>query len=216
MLGRIGAYFERIAARQGKPVGRPAEYDPAYYEHQIPGGMITNFKAQLAQLGMEDKLDAVLAEIPQLREDLGWPNMQTPYSQFLATQALLNVLHGRYEVVPDEVRNLVLGYRYRGRTPGPVNPDVLDRIGRGEEPITVRPGEVVPPAVDRLRDQRGRGTTDEDLLLAAFFMPAVLEELRAAGPMRLGDPLRASPVVEVVRQAAAGGGVRRLTLTHRG
>jgi len=201
-MGRVADHFQDVADRHRLPTGRPAEYDPAYYEHQMPGGMISNFQAQLAQLGLQDRLPAVLAEIPQVRQDLGWPNMQTPYSQFIATQALLNVLHGRYEQVPDEIRNLVLGYW--GRTPAPVDPDVLDRVGRGAEPITVRPGSVVPPALERLRAERP-GLSDEDLLLSIFFMPAMLDDLAAAGPMPLVDAARGTTVVDLVRQAAAGG-----------
>jgi pyruvate/oxaloacetate carboxyltransferase len=178
----------------------------------MPGGMITNFKAQLAQLGLEDRLPDVLAEIPQVRQDLGWPNMQTPYSQFIATQALLNVLHGRYEVVPDEIRNLVLGHW--GRTPGPIDPNVQDKVGRGQPPITVRPGEVVEPAVNRIRADQP-GLSDEDLLLSIFFMPALLDDLRAAGPMPLTDPLGTSTIVDIVRQAAAAPGVRSFSLSRQ-
>lgn len=212
-MGRVASFWREVARRNDKPLGQPAEYDPSYYEHQMPGGMITNFQAQLAQLGLQDRLDDVLAEIPQVRQDLGWPNMQTPYSQFLATQALLNVLHGRYEVVPDEVRNLALGYW--GRTPGPVDPDVLDKVGRGAEPITVRPGEIVPPAIDRLRTEEGPFDSDEDLLLSIFFMPDILRQLREAGPMPTDDPLRFSPVVELVRQAAESRTVRSFSLVQR-
>jgi oxaloacetate decarboxylase alpha subunit len=210
-MARVAEHFAAVARRHDKAIGQPAEYDPSYYEHQMPGGMISNFKAQLAQLGLESRLPDVLAEIPQVRRDLGWPNMQTPYSQFIATQALLNVLHGRYEVVPDEIRNLVLGYW--GRTPGPIDPDVQDKVGRGAEPITVRPGEVVEPALARLRSEHP-GLSDEDLLLSIFFMPALLDELRAAGPMPLTDPLAASPIVEIVRQAAAARGVRSFSLSR--
>ena len=211
-MARVAEHWTAVAKRHDKPIGQPAEYDPTYYSHQMPGGMITNFKAQLAQLGLEHRLPDVLAEIPQVREDLGWPNMQTPYSQFIATQALLNVLHGRYEVAPDEIRNLVLGYW--GRTPGPINPDVLDKVGRGQEPISVRPGEVVEPVLDRLRAERP-SLSDEDLLLSIFFMPALLDELHAAGPMPLDDPLRGSPLVEIVRQAAATPRIRSFSLVQR-
>jgi oxaloacetate decarboxylase alpha subunit len=203
-LARISAYVSQLAERYDKPVGEPAEYDPAYYAHQLPGGMVTNFRSQLAQLGLEHRLGEVLEELPQLRKDLGWPNMQTPYSQFLATQALLNVLYGRYEVVPDEVRNLALGQW--GRTPGPVDPNVLDRVGQGQQPITGRPGEHVPPAVDRMRAELGASASDED----------VLDGLRAAGPMPLTDPLRFSPLVDVVKLATAGGRVRSFSLTQAG
>jgi oxaloacetate decarboxylase alpha subunit len=210
-LAKISDYWTKVATRHKKPMGAPAEYDPAHYAHQMPGGMISNFRAQLSQIGMLDRLPAVLAEVPQVRAELGHPNMQTPYSQFVATQALLNVLYGRYERVVDDVRNLLLG-RW-GRTPGPVDPNVLDRVGGGEEPTTLRPGELVPPVVDRLRRELGP-ISDEDLMLAIFFMPDVLRDLRAAGPMQVDDPLRDSPLVEVVRQAAAGKKTRSFSLVQ--
>ncbi len=211
---KIADYWTQVAVRHGKPIGQAAEYDPAYYAHQMPGGMISNFEAQLDQLGLRHKLQAVLDEIPQVRMDLGYPNMQTPYSQFLATQALLNVLHGRYEVVPDEIRNLALGYW--GRTPGPVDPNVLDKVGQGKEPITVRAGSLVPPTVDRARAELGSALSDEDLLLSLFFMPQLIHDLHAAGPINLEDPLRSSSLVEVVRQAAAGGKIRSFSLMRPG
>jgi oxaloacetate decarboxylase alpha subunit len=214
ILAQISEYWLEVATRHNKPLGRPAEYDPAYYAHQMPGGMITNFEAQLAQIGMAHRLPEVLEECPRVRRELGYPNMQTPYSQFIATQALLNILHGRYEIVLDEVRNLALGYW--GRTPAPVDPDVLDRVSGGREPISVRPGSLVPPALERVRAELGASVTDEDVLLSIFFMPAVLDAMRSAGPMKLEDPLRFGPVVDVVRQAAAGGTVRTLSLIQAG
>jgi pyruvate/oxaloacetate carboxyltransferase len=211
-MARVADHFADVARRHGLPTGKPAEYDPTYYEHQMPGGMISNFRAQLAQLGLVDRLPDVLAEIPKVRKDLGWPNMQTPYSQFIATQALLNVLHGPYEQVPDEIRNLVLGYW--GRTPAPVDPDVLDKVGRGAEPITERPSSVVPPAMDRLRAEHP-GVDDEGLLLRLFFMPALLDELAAAGPMPTVDEVGRYDVVSLVREAAKGG-LRSFSLTRPG
>jgi len=209
-LAQISDYVVRLAERYDKPLGKPAEYDPAYYDHQLPGGMATNFRSQLATLGLEDRMGEVLEELPRLRAELGYPNMQTPYSQFLATQALLNVLHGRYEVVPDEVRNLALGYW--GRTAGPIDPNVLDRVSQGRTPIDGRPGEFLPPAVERVRAELGRGASDVDVLLAILWMPAVLDGLRAAGPMPTDDPFRFSPLVDVVRQAAADPKIRSLSL----
>ena len=128
------------------------------------------------------------------------------------TQALLNVLHGRYEVVPDEVRNMALGMW--GRTPGPVDPDVLDKIAKGEEPITVRPGSLIPPTVERVRKELGSGVSDEDLLLSLFFMPQVLTDLKDAGPIRLDDPLKGSDLVELIRAVAAGGKVKSFSLVQ--
>lgn len=209
-LARVDDYFERLAGRLNKPVGRPAEFDPAYYEHQMPGGMITNFRAQLADLGLEERLGAVLEETPRVRAEFGYPNMQTPYSQFIATQALLNVIHGRYEVVPDEVRRLALGYW--GKTPGPIDEDVRDRVTDGKDPITVRPGEAIAPVLERVRSQHGPFASEEELLLAVLLMPALVDEMRAAGPMSLTPPLTANPIVAMVQEAADQGTVRRLDL----
>jgi oxaloacetate decarboxylase alpha subunit len=214
VLARISDYWFQVATRHNKPMGRPAEYDPAYYAHQMPGGMITNFEAQLAQIGMGHRLADVLEECPRVRQELGYPNMQTPYSQFIATQALLNILHGRYEIVLDEVRNLALGYW--GRTPAPVDPDVLDRVGGGREPISVRPGSLVPPALDRVRSELGPSASDENVLLSIFFMPAVLEALRSTGPMPVEHPLRLSPLVDLLRNVAAGGKIQSFSLIQRG
>lgn len=211
-MSEIADYFQRVARRHGKPLGQPAEYDPSYYVHQMPGGMITNFRSQLAQVGLEERLPEVLEETPRVRADLGYPNMQTPYSQFVATQALLNVLYGRYEVVPDEVRRLALGYW--GRTPGAVDPDVLDRIANGQEPITGRPGAVIPPVLDRVRKEQGPFASDEELLLAVLFMPELIKGLRDAGAISLEHPLGSSPVVAIVKEAAKARRVRRLELRH--
>jgi oxaloacetate decarboxylase alpha subunit len=177
-LGEVSAYFSEMAERLGQPVGKVAEYDPGHYVHQMPGGMLANFKCQLAQVGMEERIDAVLEEMPRVRMELGYPNVQTPFSQFIGTQALLNVVHGRYEIVPDEVRNFVLGYW--GQTPGPIDPDVLDRVADGREPVTGRPGSLVEPVLDRVRREHGPFHTDEDLLLATLFMPEALEDMRSA------------------------------------
>jgi pyruvate/oxaloacetate carboxyltransferase len=211
-MAEVADFFSRVAKRYDKPTGHPAEYDPAYYEHQMPGGMISNFKAQLAQLNLEDRLQDVLDEIPQVREDLGWPNMQTPYSQFIATQALLNVLHGRYEVVPDEIRNLVLGYW--GRTPGPINDDVRDKVSRGAESITVRPGEVVPPALERVRAEQGPFDSLEYPPIAILFIPNLLDVLGSAWPIKNENPVAGHPLVEVVKRAAASRSIRSFSLSQ--
>lgn len=204
----ISTHFQRVARDHDMPVGRPAEYDPAYYEHQMPGGMISNFRSQLRQLELEDRLGEVLEEMPRVREDLGWPNIQTPYSQFVGTQALLNVLYGRYEVVPDEVRRLALGYW--GRTPAPIQPDVLDRLGEGQPPVTERPGELVPPIVDRFRREHGPFRSDADLLLAILFMSETLKPMYEAGPIQTAH---AGWLVGAVREAARTSRVRKLWLS---
>lgn len=209
-IRQLSEYFARLARRHARPVGQPAEFDPAYYEHQMPGGMISNFRSQLRQLGLESRLEEVLAEMPRVREDLGWPNIQTPYSQFVGTQALLNVLYGRYAVVPDEVRRLVLGYW--GKTPAPIQPEILDRVGRGEESVLDRsPSDLVPPIVEQFRRRNGPFRSESFLLLAILYMPDLLARVHAAGPIRTTEP---NPAVETVRRVVANSDVRRIQIAY--
>jgi len=206
----IAEYLRQVAARHDKPVGCPAEYDPSYYEHQMPGGMISNFRAQLTQIGIGDRLEEVLAEIPAVRADLGWSLMVTPFSQIIGTQAALNVLYGRYHVILDEVKKLALGHY--GQTPAPVDPNIVDRVGGGTEPITARPGALLAPALEGFRSQHGPFASDEEMLLAYFFMPDHLRQLRAAGPIRTADTASASPLVSMLREVARRGDVTSFQL----
>jgi oxaloacetate decarboxylase alpha subunit len=100
----------RIAELEGLPIGAPLEYDHGVYSHQIPGGVISNLRAQLAQLGIGDKLDEVLEEVVQIIEDMGHPIMITPASQFIVSQAAVNVATGeRYREVLDSMIETALG-----------------------------------------------------------------------------------------------------------
>lgn len=215
-LGEVSAYFSEMAERLGQPMGTVAEYDPGHYVHQMPGGMLANFKRQLAQVGMEDRIDAVLEEMPRVRMELGYPNVQTPFSQFIGTQALLNVVHGRYEIVPDEVRNFVLGYW--GQTPAPIDPDVLDRVADGREPVTGRPGSLVEPALDRVRREHGPFHTDEDLLLATLFMPEVLDDMRsaqrAAAREKALSLASCGSIADVIAEASRIKGVKHVRISY--
>jgi oxaloacetate decarboxylase alpha subunit len=213
-LAEVADYFTRLAVQLDKPTGTMAEYSAAQYVHQMPGGMLTNFTAQLEQVGLTDRLDEVLEEMPRVRQELGYPNMQTPFSQFVATQSLLNVLHGRYETVPDEIRKLALGYW--GKTPGPIDADVLDKIAGDEALVTDRPGAMVPPILDWVRREQGPFHTDEDLLLATLFMPEVLEELRRSQRARAADAVlsmsNAGSLAGLVRSAAQVAGATRVRI----
>jgi oxaloacetate decarboxylase alpha subunit len=216
-LGEVNRYFTDVAGRLEKPVGAVAEFDTGHYAHQMPGGMLTNFKAQLAEVGMSDKFQAVMDEMPRVRMELGYPNVQTPFSQFIGTQSLLNVLHGRYEVIPDEVRNFVLGYW--GRTPAPIDPDVLDRVAGGREPVSARPGSMVEPVLDRVRRDFGPFHTDEELLLATLFMPEVLEDMRARQRELARGPgvslARCSSIADLVDEASKVPGIKHVHLAYR-
>jgi len=120
-INDVSEHFLRVAKRTGNPIGAPVEYDAFHYKHQVPGGMLSNFHAQLRDAGMLDKLDAVLEEISRVRVDLGWLLMVTPFSQLIGVQAMLNVVTGeRYKVVPDEVKRYALGHY--GAPPSPIEP----------------------------------------------------------------------------------------------
>jgi len=93
-IAEVTEYLTAVAKRTGRPLGTPAQYDAFHYRHQVPGGMLTNFHAQLRQAGMLDKLDAVLEEISRVRVELGWVLMVTPFSQVVGVQAMLNVVTG--------------------------------------------------------------------------------------------------------------------------
>jgi oxaloacetate decarboxylase alpha subunit len=127
LIDKVADHFTRVAQQEGKPVGEVLEYDAFHYEHQIPGGMLSNFRSQLAEAGLSHKFQELLEECARVRKELGYPIMITPFSQFVGIQAVLNVLHGeRYRYVPDEVKKYALGYY--GKLLGPVDANVLDRI----------------------------------------------------------------------------------------
>ena len=205
-------YFFALAKRHNKPIGRPAEYDPSFYEHQMPGGMISNFREHMAQLGLENRLEEVFEEIPAVREDLGWSLMVTPFSQVIGTQAALNVLYGRYKVTLNEVDQLVLGYY--GKTPAPVNPNLLDAVSQRtrKRPITKRPGLTLEPVLERFRRENGPFASDEEMLLEYLFMPEQIRALRAAGPMPVKDTVSSGPLADLVREVAKRKDVRHFHL----
>lgn len=206
-LAEMSDYFHGVAARHGFPLATPHRYDPDLYRHQVPGGMISNLRADLARMGLSDREPEILEEVQQVREDLGFPILVSPFAQFVVVQAMLNVTQGeRYRTIPDEVRSYVLG-RY-GRLAGPVLPTVLDRVldeaPSGTEAHTGRAGEIIPPALPHLRSQRGPFRSDDDLLLAAFYTDPELAGLRSAGPAggNAGPRAAGTPLTELLRGLA--------------
>jgi oxaloacetate decarboxylase alpha subunit len=197
LVDQVGQHFAEIAQREGKPVGVPAEYDAFHYEHQIPGGMLSNFKSQLAHAGLSHKFDELLHECAQVRKDLAWPIMITPFAQIVGTQAVLNIMHGeRYRIVPNEVKKYALGYY--GKLLGPVDPDVMDRIvNNGSRQIGLVPADPAP-AVDALRQKYAKASDDERLL-RYMFAGAQVDEMLAAKPMETGYRAGA-PIVDLLKQ----------------
>jgi oxaloacetate decarboxylase alpha subunit len=190
-LAEYAAYFRRVAELRGLPVGAPAEYDVAYYRHQVPGGMMGTLRRQLGEMGMTERLPEVLAEVEQVRRELGYPIMVTPFSQFVGAQSVLNVVTGeRYGQVPNEVVHYARGTY--GEPPAPIDPDVLDRIHSSPAAEALDPDRR-EPTLEELRARFESGISDEDLLL------------RIAMPREQVDAMveRRSSVVHVPRNSAA-------------
>ncbi len=110
VLAPVEEHLRRCAKEAGLPIGAPREYDQGWYRHQVPGGMISNLRHQLKMLGKEDKMADVLEEIVQVRAELGYPIMVTPFAQFVGSQAAINIMTGeRYKEVTDQVIQFALG-----------------------------------------------------------------------------------------------------------
>lgn len=179
-LAPVAAYFKNL--RQNKY----AEYesklrgaDINVVRHQIPGGMRSNLESQLAQMNASGRLDEVLEEVAHVRADMGYPPLGTPFSQMCGVQASMNVLSGeRYKVIPKEVISYVKGMY--GKTPGPVSQVLKDKILKpGEEPVTCRPADLLPPGYDQLREEcAGIARTPEDILTYAMFPSVAMEFLK--------------------------------------
>ena len=202
-----------IAKREGKPVGAIAEYDAFHYEHQVPGGMISNLKSQLAPLGIAHRLPEVLEEAARVRRDLGYPIIVSPFAQFVMTQAVLNVMSKeRYATVPDEVRKYVLGYY--GEIAGPIDPNLFDRITRGAEPTRARPGDLLEAGIPKIRRERGPFASNDDLLLAAFYPQREFDALKAAGPIDTTYSLASTPLVTLLKEIAQRRDIRSFHLVQ--
>ena len=194
----VAKHFRAVGQAAGYLVDQYAEYDEFSIQHQIPGGMMGTFKAQLAMHKMMDKLPEVLDEVAAVRRELGYPGMATPFSQLVGIQAVLNVVTGkRYGTVPDEVIQYSAGFY--GETVAPVDPDVLDKImsaPRAKEVLANPPQEV---EIEDLKKQYG--TEDEDELIYRAFVPQPdIDKMRAAGPVKRDFPLLSSPELEQVRK----------------
>ena len=145
--------------------------------YQIPGGMLSNLVAQLTAQKKLDKLDEVLAEVPNVRKDMGYPPLVTPMSQMVGVQATSNVLTGRYKNISKEIKAYVKG-EY-GRAPGEISDELKKLCLDGEEPITCRFADTLEPAVEKARKELGdTATCDEDVLSYIAF-PQLAEKFFA-------------------------------------
>jgi len=140
----------RLTRSMMAELGYPA-FDPQIFTTQIPGGMLTNLRNQLQQMGKLDLLEQIMVEIPTVRADVGYVPMVTPTSQIVASQATFNVILGRYQMISNEFKMLLRGEF--GRLPALPNPDVLRQaLMNGEEPLRYRPASYLSPVMEDTYD----------------------------------------------------------------
>ena len=179
----MGDYLESVLPkyRQHMDTTRAAVIDAKVLSHQIPGGMISNLVSQLREADALDRLDEVLEEIPRTRKDLGYPPLVTPMSQMVGTQAVSNVLFGRYELVSGQIKDYFYGLY--GRPVADADPDVakaaLEGYERGGSPISVRPGDLIEPEMESAREAVRELSTDlDDVLTYAIYPTTGMRFLR--------------------------------------
>ena len=177
-LSQAAAHFKTVADRLEKDgffvPGQVLRTDVNALIYQVPGGMLSNLYSQLAGAKALDKYEQVLNEVPAVRKDFGYPPLVTPTSQIVGTQAVFNVLQGRYKSFTKESKALLRG-EY-GTLPAPVNPEIQKMALGEEQPITVRPADLITPEMDKLREEsREFARSEEDVLSYALF-PQVAEK----------------------------------------
>lgn len=169
LLQEIGMYFHAVRKKYHQYESEFTGVDTRVQVNQVPGGMMSNLANQLKEQGALDRIQDVFAEIPRVREDLGFPPLVTPTSQIVGTQAVFNVMAGeRYKTITNEVK-LYLQGGY-GQAPGKINEKLQRQAIGNEEIIDVRPADLLKPEMDRLRGEVGAlAQTEEDVLTYAMF-----------------------------------------------
>jgi oxaloacetate decarboxylase (Na+ extruding) subunit alpha len=210
-FAEVAEHFGGLADDEGFARGAPVEYSVAAIQQQFPGGMMGTLREQLKQVGMQDRLPAVLEEAIRVRSEMGWPIMATPFSQLVGIQALLNVVQGgeRYATIPDE--NLMYLAGWYGTPPGEVDPELLERAAatdRGRRMMDA--GHAPQPTLKQIRAEYGENLSDEELLLR-YLIPGEDVEImyRADNPIEpilpLGGPEGLPWLKDLLRASEARG-----------
>jgi len=210
-------FFDRHAAAEELPVGRPQDFDAAFLHHQIAGGVLTTTRRQLREIGMEDRFESLIEEVGRVRAELGHPIMVTPFPQMVVSQAMFNLMASsamgeRYANVPDQVIRYAQGTF--GRPTAPIQPDVLDRIldrPRARELAAEPP----PPDPAELR-RRFPGVSDEELLLRAHMPAEQVDAMVAAGPAAGHYNPSLAPVLSLLDELGSRPSVHDLAVAKPG
>jgi oxaloacetate decarboxylase alpha subunit len=208
-LEPVEEHFRWVARQEGFPVGAPREYDETWYRHQVPGGMISNLRHQLKLLGKEEQMDQVLDEIVQVRAELGYPIMVTPFAQFVGSQAAINVMTGaRYKEVTDQVIQYALGLWGKEGSEY-MDPEIKAKVLERPRARELEKWEMPQVSLDEVRKQYGgAGLSDEELLLRYYAGPEFVDALKFAPPRKEYLDAR-KPLVRLVEELS-----RKRELSH--
>lgn len=212
----IEDHFTAVARRDGLPFGKPFEYDHGQYRHQVPGGMISNLRHQLRLVGLQDKLDATLEEAAWVRADFGYPIMVTPLSQFVATQAAINVIVGeRYKEVTDQVIQYALGL-WGKEAPGLLDPNVKDKIlgrSRAKEYQNRQRPEL---SLDDVRRRfGGASVSDEELILRVYAGTEAVQAMHAGEAPQTCLSAK-QPLMRLINELSKRKNITHVTMGKRG
>ena len=225
LLEEVAAYFREVRKKYAKFEGALRGVDSRILVAQVPGGMLTNMESQLKEQGAGDKLDEVLAEIPRVREDLGFIPLVTPTSQIVGTQAVLNVLTGeRYKSISKETAGVLKG-EY-GAAPAPFNKELQERVLEGKEAITCRPADLLESEMDKLTAELKKLAAEkgiklaseevDDVLTYALFPQIGLKFLQNRGNPDAFEPVptgaEIAPAATPTKSAAGDSGVYTVTV----
>lgn len=213
-VAQMDAYMTALASSEGLSHRGPGDYDRSYFRHQIPGGVMGTMLRQLKETKREHLLQQVLEEVVRVRAEFGYPIMVTPFSQLVATQAMLNVTSKeRYQTVPDEVTRYVLG---RFGTPAmPMDATVEDRI-KSSKRARELDAEPQMASLDELRARIGRGYSDEEFLLRAVMPADQVDAMVAAGPARRSYNPKTKPVLDLIRELTSRKGLGSVKIDKPG
>jgi pyruvate carboxylase subunit B len=205
-LQELRIHFEDVYQQLSKftsPANERVDSDILVF--QVPGGMLSNFRNQLAEQNMADKFDEVVREIPVVREALGWIPLVTPTSQIVGTQAMMNVKFGRWKMISQPAQDIALG-KY-GKAPGPIHPDILSMVEKqtGKSAITCRPADLLEPGLEAYRNQciaKGLPATDEIAVLFAMFPQQVEALIKGTPAVEKAPAVSPKPAAVTVADSA--------------
>lgn len=213
-LARLTRYWTRLAAAEGLPPGQPQAFDASFLRHQIAGGVMTTTQRQLDELGLSDRMAAVIAETEQVRAELGYPIMVTPFPQMVMSQALFNVIGThRYAQVSDQVIRYCMGKF--GKPTAPIDAGVLAAIMDRPRSRELE-NEAAFPALADLKRQFGADLPEEEFLLRAVMPPEQVDAMKAAGRSRASYTPEAAPLMALLRQLAANPVARDIVVERPG